>query len=106
MARLGRNYYREGFDLMKWQPLNLDGGRAILKAILPSDYDQVIRTDMINEVQHCKVWELVKVSDGVQGVEKGDHVIILKPAIDTIDGDDPTVGIVDVRDLCAKIERE
>lgn len=106
MARLGRNYYREGFDLMKWQPLNLKEGRAILKAILPSDYDQVIRTDMINEVAHCKVWEIVKVSDGVSGVEKGDHVVILLPAIDTIDGDDPTVGIVDVKDLCAKIERE
>ena len=106
MARLGRNYYRQGFDLNKWQPLSLKGGRAVIKAILPSDYDQIIGTDMTNEVAHCKVWELVKVSDGVQGVEKGDHIVILKPAIDGIDPDDPTTGIVDVEDICAKIERE
>ena len=106
MARLGRNYYRQGFDLNKWQPLSLSGGRAVIQAIVASDYDQLISTSMTNEVAACKVWEIIKVSDGVQGIERGDHVVILKAGIDGIDPDAPKVGIVDVEDICAKIERE
>lgn len=102
MGRTGPNYYRVGFDLENWQPLALKGGRAIIRAILPSDYNQLIGTDMTNEVASCKVWEIVQVSDQVVGVESGDHIIILKAGIDGIDPDDPTTGIVDVEDICAK----
>ena len=101
----GRNYYREGFDLNKWKPLSMDKGRVIFRAILPSDYDQIVSTDMVNEVKMCKVWQVIDVSIDVDRNEMdcGDHIVILTAGLDILDPDSPREGIVDVKDIAAKV---
>ena len=105
-----RNVYREGFDWEMMEPLCIPEGkmRVIVKAVLPSDFNQLVGTDHLNEAAHCKLWQVVKASDGPVGesrqIEKGDFVTIVKAAIDGVDVDAPRYGIVDAFDLACRVQ--
>ena len=98
-----RNYYKEGFDLTQWKPVKETGGRVVVEGILPSDFNQLVATDHLNEMQHCKVWKVVATSDHCVTIRPGHHVVVLKAAIDGVDPDTPKLGIVDSEDICAVI---
>ena len=82
-----RDIYKKGFDFTKLQPLKIEGGRVILKGIIPSDFEQTIKTDHLNEMKMCKLWEVIAYSKGITELERGDKVIVLKAGIDGIDPD-------------------
>lgn len=98
-----RNIYREGFDFTKLQPLKIEGGRVILRGIIPSDFSQLVGTDHLDEMRMCKVWEVIAYSKGVTDLEIGDKIIVLKAGIDGLDPDSPRYGIVDSEDIAAKV---
>jgi hypothetical protein len=100
---MARNVYKLGFDFNEMQPLSMTKGTVIVKGILPSDFDQIVSTDHLNEMRHCKIWEVISVTEK-QPIEKGDTVVILKAGIDGIDPDMPRYGILDVEDIRAKIK--
>lgn len=98
-----RDVYKRGFDFKALQPVFMTEGRAIIKGIVPSDFDQIIGTDHLNEMHHCKIWEVLSVSDGVKQIEKGDVVLVLKAGIDKIDPDSPRHGVVPCDVIAAKM---
>lgn len=99
-----RNVYREGFDFTKIVPLSIERGRFLVKAVLPSDFDQLVGTDHLDEVKFCKLWQIVSMDRVKSNVEPGDFVIIVKAAIDGIDTDAPRYGIVDAQDIACKVQ--
>ena len=98
-----RDYYKQGFDLTQWKPVKEVGGRVIVEGILPSDFNQIVATDHLNEMQHCKVWKVIAVSEQCQVIRPEQHVVVLKAAIDGVDPDTPKLGIIDSEDVCAII---
>jgi len=100
-----RDYYRDGFDWTKMVPLCEQSGTVLLKAILASDFKQTVQTDMIDSVKHCKVWEVVAVSPGVETISKGDHILALTAGVDQADPSFPRMGVVDAKDCRLKVER-
>jgi hypothetical protein len=100
-----RNVYRDGFDWDKMVPLDIKEGKVIVKAILPSSFDQILTTDHLNEIKYTKIWEVIQLSDGVTKLEKGDVVVVIKAALDGIDADAPEIGLVECRDIACKMPR-
>ena len=98
-----RDYYKQGFDLTQWKPVKEVGGRVIVEGILPSDFNQIVATDHLNEMHHCKVWKVIAVSEQCEVIRPEQHVVVLKAAIDGVDPDTPKLGIIDSEDVCAVI---
>ena len=100
-----RDYYKDGFDLKEWQPVKEVGGRVIVEGILPSDFQQIVKTDHLNEMKHCKVWKVVATSDHCVTIKPHQHVVVLKAAIDGVDPSTPKLGVLDSEDICAVIKQ-
>tara|TARA_R110000751_G_scaffold20073_2_gene59237 strand:+ start:3804 stop:4109 length:306 start_codon:yes stop_codon:yes gene_type:complete len=98
-----RDIYRDGFDFTKLVPISEKNGRVIVKGVLPSSFTQIVTTDHLDEMAHCKLWTVLSISDGVATVEQGDHVVVLKAGIDGLDKDSPMHGVVDIEDIAAKL---
>ncbi len=98
-----RNYYKEGFVWDEMIPVAEKEGTVLIKAILASDFEQVIHTDMTDSIAKCKVWEVVNTSANVTQIVKGDHVLVILPGIDMADPDSPRYGVVDARDIRLKV---
>ena len=99
-----RNVYREGFDFKALHPVDIKEGRVIVKGIVPSDFNQIVGTDHLNEMTGCRIWEVIAVSDGVKEIEKGNIVVVLKAGVDKIDPDEPRYGIIPAEAVIAKMQ--
>ncbi len=94
-----RNYYRQGFNMKDMVPVREEGGSVLIKAIVQSDFSQLIGTDMTNELANAKVWLVVSTSSTVKAVRPDDHVVILKAGMDQVDPNSPSYGVVDTEEI-------
>lgn len=95
------NIYLHGFDFERIQPT---GKNILIKAILPSDFDSLVETDVTETVSQALAFRVVSLGPEVKGIERDDDVLVLKAAIDSISPSAPRWGIVEQIDIRAIIK--